>query len=128
MGSDGDVMCPTIFSLFWFMQTVLNFIIGTCTALFRLLIVMLTSIMSCCFVDITTLPERLVGLDSAYYSLLSMAYTQHERRNPIKKAFVTSLVGQVHRVFGPKRNANAGGCHAQGCCVSCAATVSPQSS
>uniref|UniRef100_A0A7S1WMM3 Receptor for retinol uptake STRA6 n=1 Tax=Alexandrium catenella TaxID=2925 RepID=A0A7S1WMM3_ALECA len=101
----GDIVYPGVFSLIWFIQLFLNFVIGLSMAITRAVVVVFVAALSCCFVDFTLLPEPLVSLDTAYYSLLAMAYTHHERRNPVKMAAVTVLNSWVHRVHAPKRKA-----------------------
>jgi len=92
---EGEVTYPALFSLFWFIELFLNFILGVSFSVFRSGLVLVWAVVSCCFLDFTLLPEALCSWDSAYYSLLTMAYTHHVRRNPIKKAMVTAVFRHV---------------------------------
>lgn len=103
----GEIVYPNFFSALWFIQLFLNFVIGVSTAAARAVVVVLVAALSCCLVDTSLLPESLVSLDSAYYSLLAMAYTNHERRNPVKLAATTVLNAWAHRVYGPKMQKTA---------------------
>eukprot|EP00929_Paragymnodinium_shiwhaense_P098345 TRINITY_DN5982_c0_g1_i2.p1 TRINITY_DN5982_c0_g1~~TRINITY_DN5982_c0_g1_i2.p1 ORF type:complete len:1689 (+),score=319.22 TRINITY_DN5982_c0_g1_i2:63-5129(+) len=103
----GDVVHPRLFAPVYFVLIFIGYITGGINAVCRTVLVSLTSVVSCCFVDFTVMPEELTALDSAYWGLLSLAYTQHEAQNPIKRAFISCLMGKlVHRAHGapPKQH------------------------
>mmetsp|Transcript_87437 Transcript_87437/g.252457 ORF Transcript_87437/g.252457 Transcript_87437/m.252457 type:complete len:239 (-) Transcript_87437:49-765(-) len=99
---DGEVTYPAIFSVFWFIQLVLNYVIGLSLAVARCAVVVLTSAVSCCLIDFSVVPECMIAFDTGYYSFLASVYTHHQNSNPVKSAFLTVVNGgRAHRVYGP---------------------------
>jgi len=109
---NGDITHPATFSIFWFIQLFLNFVLGISTSALRSFCVVMAAVFSCCFVDFTLMPEQLIWMDSAYYSLLTMAYTHHERQNPIKRAMVAALFARPAKVRGAAREVKEDSCAA----------------
>jgi len=101
---NGFVTHPRVFTLVWMMLVVINFVIGVSLAVLRVLILWVYTLISGCFLHYSLLDEKLLRGDHGYFAFLSMAYTYYERHNPVKSAFVTVLMPQVHKLYGPKKH------------------------
>merc|ERR1719215_1969490 len=94
----GNPAHPQIFSIFWIVFVLLNFVQAPILGLFRYIYLILVALFRCTLIHTSTLNEDWVHLDPGYYSFLALTFTQSSRRNLVRRAFISLLMPQVQRM------------------------------
>lgn len=101
LATNGEIIHPRLFTVFYFMQLFISFPLGIGLAFFRVFVQICRLFFTSSYLDATVLPESVVPWDSGYYSFLCVTYTTWMRQNPLRKSMVTAMMGEhTHRVHG----------------------------
>jgi len=96
-----EVVHPQMFACVWGMLTMVNFALGTILSLTRLVTIVPFAFMEYHRLDKTLLDEEWVPMDSGITSYLTTVALSYQNLNPVRSAFISTLLPDPHRLHGP---------------------------
>jgi len=99
---DGEIRAPPIFAPLWYVLVMLNIVWAAFTVPARFVFSVFGALYTSTLMHHTVLPEKAVkALDPCYAAFLAMAFTQSNRRNLVRRCFLTLLIPYLHVAFPP---------------------------
>jgi hypothetical protein len=100
--SGGEIQLPFLFAPAWFILVLLNFVWAVWTVPFRFFGSVIQALYMSSLMDCTVFPEWAIAyFDPGYAAFLALAFTQSNRRNLVRRCFLTLLVPYLHVASPP---------------------------